>query len=99
MSTRTYTRKFDDKKKLASMLALREQGWSYLSLAFIFGVDFSSIYYECKKYGVDKTTNQITFITPLPLDPINLTDILASVIAVKKVPMCYADYLAIEKSR
>ena len=54
-------RVFNKKDKLEKLIELRKEGWTYLSLAFIFGVDHSSIYYECKKYNVDNPTDTINF--------------------------------------
>lgn len=73
-----------DKKKLDFMLSLRRQGWSYLSLAFVFGVDHSSIYHECKKFSVTTDHGTIDF---------GIRTILRDLdIKVPKVKM-YADYL------
>ena len=66
------------------MLSLRRQGWTYLSLAFIYGVDHSSIYYECKKYGVKNPIQTIDFS---PRTVVNILNIHP-----KKEKM-YADYV------
>lgn len=44
----------NDEKLLEKMLELRRQGWTYVSLAFIFGVDHSSIYKWCKVRGIPR---------------------------------------------
>lgn len=41
-------RVFKTKKSIQSLIKLRRKGYTYESLAFIFGVDFSSIYHHCK---------------------------------------------------
>jgi hypothetical protein len=43
---------FTDKKVLEKMLDMRRNGWGYVNLGIVFGVDFSTIYYECKKAGI-----------------------------------------------
>ncbi len=35
------------------MLALRVEGWSFTSLAFLYGCDRTSIETQCKKYGAE----------------------------------------------
>jgi hypothetical protein len=52
---------FKDPHKKNNMLSLRRQGWTYLSLAFIYGVDHTSIYYECKKYKIANPVNTVDF--------------------------------------
>lgn len=75
---------FNDKKKLDLLLDLRRQGWSYFSIAFIFGVDHSSIYHECKKFSVEKNHETIDFSVRTILHNLD--------IKVPKVKM-YKDYL------
>lgn len=49
-----YTRVFTDSKVLKEMLALRAKGRGYSSLARRYGVDHSSIMYQCHKYHIEK---------------------------------------------
>lgn len=77
--------KFKDKKKLDAMLEFRRKNWSYFSLAFIYGVDHSSIYHLCKKYHVGKEGKDTVKFDPKVV--LELLDIHA------KHVKTYADYL------
>lgn len=57
MTREPYKKIFSDKKLLDMMFSLRIKGWSYPSLAMIFGVDYSSIYHECEKFHIKKMGN------------------------------------------
>lgn len=50
---------FSNKRKLELMLRLRKEGWTYHSLGFVFGVDYTSIYGECKKFNVKKEKENV----------------------------------------
>lgn len=50
---------FVDKKKLDKMLTMRRSGWGYVNLGFMFGTDYSTIYYQCKKAGVKAEATHI----------------------------------------
>lgn len=43
---------FRDKFLLSEMLALRYNGWSFTSIAFLFSCDRKSIENQCRKYGI-----------------------------------------------
>jgi hypothetical protein len=90
MSRRPFKIVFSDKNKLEAMIELRKQGWTYHSLALVFGVDFSSIYHECKKFHVEKGKDNIDFT---PRSIIHLLEIKA------QEPKMYADYLREYKSQ
>lgn len=82
---------FDDKKKLNEMLELRKKGWTYVSLGFLYGVDFSSIYHECKKFHVEppvKATRSNK--AGIVLSPDNILKVVG--LKPKKIKT-YADYL------
>lgn len=56
-----YTMKFKVNEALLNdMLQLRRKGWTYVSLAFIFGVDHSSIYKWCKIRHLPKPDTTIS---------------------------------------
>lgn len=74
---------FADKAKMSRMLALRKQGWSYLSLADLYGVDFSSIYHQCKLHNVVVLHKGSIF---------SINTIVATVVKPKHA-LCYEDYL------
>lgn len=85
-----YQKKFTDKRKLNTMLELRKQGWSLVSLGIIFGVDFSSIYHLCKKYHIEKGDEELVF---------NLKHIIALTNVSVRLPKSYADYLEEDRNR
>lgn len=82
---------FDDKKKLHEMLELRKKGWTYISLGTLYGVDYSSIYHECKKFHVEPPIKA----TRLNKAGINLsTGYILKIVGLKpKRIKSYADYL------
>lgn len=63
---------FTDKRVLEQMLKMRKLGWGYINLGYIYGVDFSTIYYECKKAGVLKVK---------PTNTLKIDNIIKNVIA------------------
>ncbi len=84
---------FKQDEILQEMLHLRKRGWTYKSLASLYGVDHSSIYHWCKKFNVE---------CPVPIVSIDIKDIIAltqpnlvSILSVvfKPKPMSYSDYL------
>ena len=91
MKNRVFKKVFTDKNRLNSMIQFRQKGFSYLSLAVIYGVDHSSIYYICKKYGVEKGGHNIEFSIP--------TIISLSDVTVRRRPKSYAEYLEEAKNR
>lgn len=54
-----YRRVFNDKEKLNEMLGLARQGHSYSSLGRLYGVDHTSIMFQCSKHGV---TNGVMYL-------------------------------------
>lgn len=53
MNMRIYTpRIFNDKKKLAEMLELRNQGWTVTNLSRRYNCHYSSIINQANKYGI-----------------------------------------------
>ena len=85
MKNKAYYKVFSDKKKLNAMLDLRSQGFSLKSLATIFGADFSTIYYHCKKNQTikNKDVKKFGIISVLSLYHIRSSK-----------PKTYAEYLA-----
>ena len=77
---------FKDREKLRTMLSLRQRGWTYKSLALIFGVDHSSIYKACKIRGVTKKHEDVVF------DISNIVGFFIEPFK-EKVTKTYADYL------
>lgn len=62
---KAYVMKFKkDEKLLEKMLELRRQGWTYVSLGFIFGVDHSSIYKWCKVKRIPRPSVTIAIDVP-----------------------------------
>ncbi len=90
MKNKAYYKVFSDKKKLSNMLEMRLEGFSLKSLATIFGVDFSTIYYHCKKNQILKNPEVKKFGI---LSLISLYQIRAN------KPKSYAEYLAQSRSR
>lgn len=87
---RTFVMVFKNEDKLRKMLELRRQGWTYQSLALIYGVDHSSIYNWCKIKHI-----------PRPKEPISLdlSQLLSQIGFEVKRDKTYADYLFDEKRR
>lgn len=84
MSRLSYTRVFRDKGNLEEMLSLRRKGWTYHSLAFLYGVDHSSIYHECKKFEVEPIKKKVSF---------SIKSVLSMLEIKVKGPKTYNDYL------
>ncbi len=80
----SYKKVFGDKELLESMFRLRRKGWTYMSLAIVYGVDFSSIYHECKKFNVKRSKKTVELSVKSVLDGLG--------IKAKKEKM-YQDYL------
>lgn len=91
MSKRTYKRIFRDEAIFNSMIQLRKMGFSYLSLATIFGIDHSSIYAKCKKYSIIKGDKDLEFGIKyiIELEP--------TIYAIR--PKSYKEYIDQEKNR
>lgn len=82
-------------KELNEMIALRKRGWTYQSLAFIYGVDHSSIYHLCKKYGVLRGNNEIVYDLPAVIEisqPVNIIQSILEV-SIRHKPSSYAEFL------
>lgn len=75
---------FRNKHKLDSMLSLRKMGWTYMSLALLYGVDYTSIYHECKKFNVKKEKDSVDFSVRSILNDLGIH---------AKKEKTYADYL------
>ena len=82
---------FKDDEKLNRMLQLRREGWTYVSLALIFGVDHSSIYKWCQIKRIDNPPH------PISISISNLLDL--SGIKEPKREKTYQDYLDDMKRR
>lgn len=63
---------FKDREKLKDMLEMRKQGWTYESLAIIFGVDHSSIYKACKIRGIVRIKEPISIDLSLILNELGI---------------------------
>lgn len=75
---------FKDPKKFSLMSDLRQRGWSYKSIAIVFGIDHSSVYHSCKKFHILKGKEEIDF---------GIKGILSSIGVKCKKEKMYADYL------
>lgn len=62
---RTFKRVFKDQRLMDKMLEMRRQGWTYVSLAFLFNVDHSSIYKWCKIRQIPNPTITVSIDVPL----------------------------------
>ena len=81
--TRTPFKKvFSDPEKMAKMLALRQAGWSYVSLGDLYGVDYTSIYHNCKAHGVRNERHG---------DPFSIVAIVTTIVKPQHA-QCYEDY-------
>ncbi len=90
MRNKPYNEVFSDKRKLETMLEFRKQGFSLISLGVIFGVDFSTIYYHCKKNNIKKINAPKELSIPT----------LLSMYQIRAYrPKSYAEYLAESKER
>lgn len=79
-----YKKVFAEDQILNEMLQLRRAGWTYMSLALLFGVDYSSIYHQCKKFNALKFDKPVNFSVKSILSTLDIKS--------KKVKM-YEDYL------
>lgn len=80
----SYKKVFKEDQILNGMLQLRRSGWTYMSLALLFGVDYSSIYHQCKKFHALKLNKPVDFSVKSILRTLDIKS--------KKVKM-YEDYL------
>ena len=81
---------------LYEILSLRQAGWSFNSLAYMYQVDRTSIRDQARKYVIIPIQRQ--FINPNPyLIASNLIVYIKPI--EKKKPMCYADYVKLAKER
>lgn len=62
-----------DDALLERMLTMRKEGWTYVSLAIIFGVDHSSIYKWCKIRRIPRPKNPISIDIPSIVGIVGLT--------------------------
>lgn len=91
MATRNpYRKVFASNRKLITMLELRRSGWDVVSLAFVFGVDPTSVYDQCKKYYIPRGDEPLHFSVGFILSQEN--------IKVRK-EKSYAEYLSEAKMR
>lgn len=72
------------------MVQLRKMGFSYISIATIFGIDHSSVYAKCKKYSIIKGEKDLEFGIKyiIELEP--------AIYAIK--PKSYKEYLIQQKN-
>ena len=82
-------------KELAEMVALRRRGWTYQSLGFIYGVDHSSIYHLCKKYGAERGNHEVVYNLPVIVEMSQPVDIIPSIleVTIRRKPTSYLEYL------
>lgn len=82
-------------QELKEILHLRKHGWTYHSLAFMYGIDHSSVYHLCKKYGAERLQKEVVFDVPTIIELSQSTNSLDSIlaIAIKPKPTSYAEYL------
>lgn len=90
----THIRKITE-EEINELISLRKKGWTYQSLAFIYGVDHSSIYHLCKKYGVEPANRKIVYNLPEVIEISQPTNVIPSIleIVIRPKPQSYADYL------
>ena len=91
-------RVFKDKHTLNSLVKLRQKGYSLHSLAFIFNVDFSSVYHHVKDI---KSDNDISLTLPniLSTFQVDTTSILHLLDIHSRQLKSYADYLKEDRER
>lgn len=87
---RTYQKVFKDEHKLERMLHMRQDGWTFESLAIIFGVDHSSIYKACKVHKVKPSTTLIS---------LDFSELLLLTGFIPRKEKTYKDYLEMERRR
>lgn len=87
---RTFIKVFTDKSKLEEMLRLRAEGWTYVSLGLIYGVDFSSIYKWCQIKKVPRNPN---------IRSIDLSSIIGELGIEPQREKTYEDYLNDERRK
>ena len=64
MNRDSYEKKFNrDPDMLMEMLELRKDGWSLTALGQKYGVDHTSVLYQCRKFNVAKSATQQINIT------------------------------------
>lgn len=89
-----YKRTFKNKAKLDEMLKLRSKGLNLKPLAFIYGVDHTSIAYLCDKYGVKKGKNNISVDFSKIIEMSQPYDVISFVnVVIHPRSMCYLDYI------
>lgn len=61
MKRAPYKKVFVDKQKLEAMKVLRQNGWTAHSIALVFGIDYSSVLYQCRKFDIHKGEKNVDF--------------------------------------
>ena len=85
-------RVFRDKDKLKTLKELRKKGYTYHSLAFLYSVDFSSIYHHVK--GVTPQSHLVLNLSNLlSCFQVDTSDILSLLDLHVKQQKSYEDYL------
>ena len=94
----SYNRAFKDEHELRGMVKLYRKGYTLKSLAFIYDVDFTSIYHHVK--GI-KTNKRITLTLPniLSVFQVDLTSILNLLDIHPKQLKTYEEYLRESRMR
>jgi len=89
------THPFKSQETLNKMLTLRAKGWTYKSLASVYGVDHSSIYHQCKKNGVKLIIPMVSFNVSDIIGLFDNSKFINSILAIsiRKKPTSYLDYL------
>ena len=90
----THIRKITE-EEFNQLVVLRQRGWTYKSLAFIYGVDHSSIYHFCKTRGIERGEHEVSFDLPSVIEISQPVSVIPSILEliIRPKPSCYADYL------
>lgn len=89
---------FDNPTKLAEMLELRRQWYSYHDIAFRYGIDHSSVVYQCMKAGVSLTKKQYALLCELVLEGFSIEAISERIGATNEVIEAYCLYYGVRGS-
>lgn len=84
-----HNRVFKDEKKLKQMFGQRQKGFDIVSLGIIYGADFTTINYHCKKQHIKKEGN-LSFKIPAFLSVFDIRP---------RSKKSYSDYLSDERRR
>ena len=85
-----YINVFKNEAQLNEMIRLRREGWTYKSLATIYGVDHTSIYFWCKKMSIPRPVITIS---------LDISEILDKMGIKVRRHKSYADYLKEQQDR